>query len=102
MQIGIGSYPLSIATADLNMDATPEIVVTNWEVEGMRIVHNFLPVSNCNTNGDINSDGVVSVADLLLVIDQWGESNSSADLNNDGIVDVSDLLIVIDNWGACE
>ena len=102
MQIGIGNYPLSIATADLNMDATPEIVVTNWEVEGMRIVHNFLPVSNCNTNGDINSDGVVSVADLLLVIDQWGESNSSADLNNDGIVDVSDLLIVVGNWGPCE
>ena len=102
MQIGVGGFPLSIATADLNMDSTPEIVVTNWEVEGMRIVHNFLPVSNCNTTGDINSDGVISVADLLLVIDQWGETSSSADLNNDGIVNVSDLLIVVGNWGPCE
>jgi len=102
MQIGIGNYPLSIATADLNMDATHEIVVANWNVEGMRIVHNFLPVSNCNTNGDINADGVVSVADLLLVIDQWGLTNSPADVNDDDIVDVSDLLIVVGSWGPCE
>ena len=30
MQIGVGNYPLSIATADINMDSTPEIVVSNW------------------------------------------------------------------------
>ena len=102
MIIGIGNFPLSVVAADLNMDATPEIVVTNWEVEGMRILHNFLPVSNCNTAGDINADGVVSVADLHLVIDQWGLTDSPADINGDGIVNVSDLLIVIDNWGACE
>jgi len=45
MELGIGSFPLSIATADLNMDFTPEIVVANWEVEGLRVIHNFLPVS---------------------------------------------------------
>ena len=44
--IGVGNYPLSIATADLNMDSTPEIVVANWEVEGMRVIHNFLPVNH--------------------------------------------------------
>ena len=44
MIIGVGGFPLSIATADLNMDSTPEIVVANWEVEGMRVIHNFLPV----------------------------------------------------------
>ncbi len=43
MQIGVGNYPLSVATADLNMDFTPEIVVANWEVEGLRIIHNFIP-----------------------------------------------------------
>jgi len=46
MQIGVGNYPLSVATADLNMDSTPEIIVANWEVEGLRVIHNFLPVND--------------------------------------------------------
>ena len=44
MQIGVGNYPLAVATADLNIDESPEIVVANWEVEGLRIIHNFIPV----------------------------------------------------------
>jgi hypothetical protein len=51
---------------------------------------------------DIDGDNAVNVADLLMVIDQWGQTNSPADINADGIVNVSDLLVVIDNWGACE
>ncbi len=49
---------------------------------------------------DINEDGVVGVTDLLIVIDQWGQTDSIADINEDGIVNVSDLLMLIDNWGA--
>jgi len=52
-------------------------------------------------DGDINEDSVVSVADLLIVIDQWGQSDSPADITNDGVVDVSDLLMVVGNWGPC-
>ena len=48
---------------------------------------------------DINQDGSVNVTDMLIIIDQWGQTNSIADINNDGIVNVSDLLMVIDNWG---
>jgi hypothetical protein len=49
---------------------------------------------------DINEDGSVNVIDLLLIVDQWGQTNSTADINGDGIVDVSDLLMVINNWGS--
>ena len=43
IEIGVGNYPRAIATSDFNMDVSPEIVVANWEVEGLRIIHNFIP-----------------------------------------------------------
>jgi hypothetical protein len=61
---------------------------------------NCLPEPDCPA--DIDGDNAVNVSDLLMIIDQWGQTNSLADVNEDGIVNVSDLLIVIDNWGPCE
>ena len=67
MIIGVGNFPLSIATADLNMDSTPEIVVSNWEVEGLRVIHNFLPVNNSGIQGDLNGDGGWNVLDIVTL-----------------------------------
>lgn len=50
---------------------------------------------------DVNGDGNVDVADLLLVIAYWGATGSPADVNFDGTVNVTDLLIVIAAWGPC-
>jgi hypothetical protein len=101
MQIGIGSYPLSIATADLNMDFTPEIVVANWNVEGLRVIHNFLPVDEQtdNLNYDINNDGVVNISDfamLLSFVIDGNDSVSAADIDFDSAVDIFDLLLLSD------
>jgi hypothetical protein len=41
----------------------------------------------------------VNVTDLLIVLEQWGNTDSPADITGDGIVDVSDLLAVIAAWG---
>ena len=52
--------------------------------------------------GDLNSDSIVDVNDLLELIANWGDcSGCSSDLNGDGIVDVNDLLELIANWGPC-
>jgi hypothetical protein len=91
MIVGVGQFPLPLVMCDLNMDMTPDFVVGNRELEGMRIVHNFLPVDACVLDADITGDGVVDVSDLLGVIEGWGNPYNA-----------NDLLLVIAEWGtAC-
>ena len=54
--------------------------------------------------GDLDSTGQVSVADLLLLLAQFGnvgdeDEGSPADLNLDGAVSVTDLLLLLGNFG---
>jgi hypothetical protein len=56
---------------------------------------------------DAQGDGEVSVNDLLVVMNLWGECPAvpapcAADFNLDDVVDVDDLLAVINNWGPCQ
>ena len=57
--------------------------------------------------GDANDDGIVNLADLTLVINNWLQStynadgtpgNQPGDTNGDGIVNLADLTEVINNW----
>jgi trimeric autotransporter adhesin len=52
---------------------------------------------------DLNGDGVVNVADLLILFDNWGTCDDPddcpADLNGDGVVNIADLLILFNSWG---
>jgi hypothetical protein len=55
--------------------------------------------------GDLNGDGSVGVADLLILLAAWGPCDDCgpvecpADLNGDCTVGVADLLILLANWG---
>jgi len=58
--------------------------------------------------GDLNQDGAVNVADLLVLVSVWGpcpggvpqlDPPCPGDLNGSGNIDVTDLLEVIFNWG---
>ncbi len=58
----------------------------------------------CDTpcEGDTNGDGAVNVADILIVIGEWGStSGGGGDVDGDGNVNVTDLLLVIANFGGC-
>jgi len=57
----------------------------------------------CEQPWDVNADGMVSVADLMLVIESWGAcpappQSCPADVDFSGQVDVADLLAVIGHW----
>ena len=56
---------------------------------------------------DTNLDLDVNVADLLAVINGWGQcpvlpAACPADITQDGFVNVADLLQVINEWGSCD
>lgn len=49
---------------------------------------------------DLNGDNSVGFADLLVLLDAWGEGGP-ADLDDSGTVGFQDLLILLDAWGPC-
>jgi hypothetical protein len=52
---------------------------------------------------DVTGNGTVNVDDLLLVINNWGQTGSNpADVTGNGVVNIDDLLAVINAWGACK
>jgi hypothetical protein len=48
---------------------------------------------------DLNSDGIVDVIDLSILVSRWGTSDPDADINSDGTVDALDLSVLVSNWG---
>ena len=58
-----------------------------------------IPSTSCDA--DFDGDGEVDVADILILIADWGGSDPAHDLDGNGIVGVSDLLLLIAAWGPC-
>ncbi len=50
---------------------------------------------------DVDSDGFVTVHDLLAVLEAWSSDDPDADVDGDGIVGMDDLTAVINAWGPC-
>ena len=74
--------------------------------EGIAALFGYLdnhskPMAEPECEADVTGDQQVDVADLLLVINNWGSNDAASDINSDGIVDVTDLLVVMGDWGAC-
>ena len=57
-------------------------------------------IAQVGPEGDVNGDGCVDDADLLIVLFNFGNAGGQGDVNRDGIVDDADLLIVLFNFGA--
>ena len=50
---------------------------------------------------DLNADGIVDAADMVIMVDHWGSDNSLCDIGpmpwGDGIVDVEDLIVLAEH-----
>ena len=60
----------------------------------------FFPGPKCKA--DLNEDGSVGAADLLILLGAWGSNaGHPADFDVDGLVGAIDLLRLLASWGPC-
>jgi len=96
------------------MSADGRHIVGSYKVDGQPGFPHFwlrLPEAGCPLcDGDLNGDGAVDSADLLILLSSWGpcplEGECRADLTGnggaqDGTVDSGDLLYLLSRWGTC-
>ena len=97
---GLGTEALSDVTVAMTVICSnvPEQTSGPWEDGGGNTIGSECPLP-CP---DPTDDGVVGIADLLVVLEHWGIGNSIGDVVSDGVVDLLDLNAIIDNWGPCE
>jgi hypothetical protein len=50
--------------------------------------------------GDLNSDNLVNILDLSILLSKFNTNDSAADLNQDGKVDLLDLSVLLSKWGS--
>ena len=69
------------------------------------VIDEFTVVSTlgrCPCIADVDGDGGVGIADLLVVLAMWGtEPRGLPDVDGDGTVGLTDFLILLANWGRC-
>ena len=57
----------------------------------------------CLPLGDLDGDGLVGTADLIIMLGAWGPCDNcddcAADLDGDCLVGTTDLVILLGNWG---
>ena len=55
--------------------------------------------------GDIDQDGVVGTADLLMLLEAWGDvcpDPCPSDITGDDETDIEDMLALLASWGPCD
>jgi hypothetical protein len=111
--LGEGENPILVTSGDVTGDGKEDLITVNAgsgalagggsEESSVRIRPNQSGSPECPIPADLNCDGVVDGADLLILLSAWGECADCNDclgnLNDDCTVDGADLLILLSNWG---
>lgn len=76
------------------------LVVVSYEVTGTTGIYQ---VVGPECVADLNGNGFVGFADLLILLQSFGECDGCvADLDRDGVVSFEDLIQLLDSWGPCD
>ena len=108
---GVAGDPNFVVTADLDGDGLNDLLTVNAD-DGpsggsvSALINSPVP-SGGTCLGDLNSDGVVNIADLFILLGSWGPcppppDECPADLDGDGEVGILDLLLLFHQFGACK
>jgi hypothetical protein len=73
-----------------------------WAIPPPVVQFDYLEIFSAPLPADVNMDGIVDDADLLLVLFNFGVTGACmrADLNQDGVIDDSDLLQVLFHFAS--
>lgn len=83
-------------------------LTNDWKHAGLITGREKGRIQSCaarsNIPGDLDGDGAVGVADLVILLGEWGSCPAQpdacpADIDLDDIVGITDLLILLANWG---
>ena len=104
MSLDDGLSPILVTKGDIDGDGGDDLISINT-VSSVRSSGNQLRTRKIDDkvcDSDLDSDGIVGVQDLLMVIAAWGLNGPQPeDLDGNQTVDVLDLLILIAAWGPC-
>jgi hypothetical protein len=109
--VGSGNYTLN-SSSDL-IDAG--LVIPGINNQGDQAYQGLAPdigafeTPACALEGDVDGDGDVDIADIMLVASLWHTAlgdpdfNPDYDLDSDGDIDIVDIMLVAVQWGKrCE
>ncbi|MBI5866116.1 MAG: immunoglobulin domain-containing protein [Planctomycetes bacterium] len=98
---GSAAPTLTILNASVSDTGSYDCVVSN-ACDNATAVASTLSV--CEQVGDLNCDGMVSLADLAVLLSNWGRTDSPSradgDLNADGEIGLPDLALLLAEFGA--
>lgn len=99
---GVGGFPMRLVAGDFDGDGRTDLVSANHHQSNVSLLRNrFCPV--IVIPGDIDGNGCVDIADLAILLGQFGcaADCGASDLDGSGGVNIADLAILLAHFGEC-